>query len=227
MANIVEMEGVTKEYGNSTRALNDVRLSLRDGDWTTIMGPSGSGKTTLLNIIGCLDSPTGGKVSIAGVDIASLDQRELTKFRRENIGWIFQQYHLVSYLTALENVMLSQYYTGIVNEQRAHEMLEKVGMSHRLNHLPAQLSGGEQQRVCIARALVNEPSLILADEPTGNLDQKNGKIVLDMLEELRKEGHTIIVVTHNTGIAELGDRKIELLDGRIETDQANERKEAI
>ncbi|MBI5001733.1 MAG: ABC transporter ATP-binding protein [Euryarchaeota archaeon] len=224
MTQIVELEGVTKDYGNSTRALSDVRLSLRKGNWTTVMGPSGSGKTTMLNIIGCLDSPTGGKVNIAGVDIAGLDQRGLTKFRRENIGWIFQQYHLVPYLTALENVMLSQFYSGIVDEPLAVEMLTKVGIGHRLQHYPAQLSGGEQQRVCIARALVNEPSLILADEPTGNLDQNNGKIVLDLLERLREEGHTIIIVTHNTEIAGLGDRTIELVDGKISLDRINERK---
>ncbi len=224
MTNVVEMDGVTKEYGNGTRALSEVRLSLRQGDWTTIMGPSGSGKTTLLNIVGCLDSPTTGAVSVAGVDIAGLDQRGLTKFRRENVGWIFQQYHLVPYLTALENVMLAQLYSGTVDEQRAVEMLERVGMGHRLLHHPAQLSGGEQQRVCIARALVNEPALILADEPTGNLDQKTGKIVLDLLVRLRAEGHTIIVVTHNTGIAALGDRTVELMDGKIVLDLACERK---
>lgn len=182
------------------------------------MGPSGSGKTTLLNIIGCLDSASKGYAFINGTEITKLNQNQLTKFRRENIGLIFQQYHLVPYLTALENVMMAQYYHSIVEESEAVDALKRVGLSHRLNHIPAHLSGGEQQRVCIARALINEPEILLADEPTGNLDQKNGEIVLDLIRKLHKEGHTIVLVTHNPNIGKLGDRLIKLIDGKISKD---------
>ncbi len=178
-------------------------------------GASGSGKTTLLNIIGCLDSPTNGSVVINGKEINELTQVQLTRFRRENIGLIFQQYHLVPYLTALENVMLAQYYHGVVDEKKAKEVLQRVGLKHRLNHIPSHLSGGEQQRVCIARALINNPKILLADEPTGNLDQKNGEIVLSLIEKLHREGHTIIMVTHNPEIAKLGQRTVTLIDGKI------------
>jgi len=179
------------------------------------MGPSGSGKTTLLNIIGCLDSPSNGSVHINGTDITQLNQKQLTRFRRENIGLIFQQYHLIPYLTALENVMIAQYYHSIVDENEAIDVLKRVGLTHRLHHIPAHLSGGEQQRVCIARALVNEPRILLADEPTGNLDQKNGDIVLKLITELHREGHTIVLITHNQEIGKLGQKKIVLVDGKI------------
>jgi putative ABC transport system ATP-binding protein len=212
---IIRLEGVTKQYGKSTRALDNLTTSINRGDWTSIMGPSGSGKTTLLNIIGCLDSPTKGSVFIHGTEITKLNQNQLTRFRRENIGLIFQQYHLVPYLTALENVMMAQYYHSIVDESHAVEVLKRVGLGHKLHHIPAHLSGGEQQRVCIARALINEPDILLADEPTGNLDQKNGEIVLKLIKELHNEGHTIVLVTHNPDIGKLGNRLIRLIDGRI------------
>lgn len=215
---IIRSKGLTKVYNNKTRALNNVTLNLKKGDWTTIMGPSGSGKTTYLNIIGCLDSPTHGSIYINGTEISKLNQKELTRFRRENIGLIFQQYHLVPYLTALENVMMAQYYHSIVDEDEAIEVLKRVGLGHRLNHIPAHLSGGEQQRVCIARALINEPGILLADEPTGNLDQKNGQIVLDLVKKLRSDGNTIVLVTHNPDIAQLGNRVINLIDGRVNSD---------
>lgn len=191
---------------------------MNKGAWTSIMGPSGSGKTTLLNLIGCLDSPTKGIIRINGTEITKLNRNQLTKFRRENIGLIFQQYHLVPYLTALENVMMAQYYHSVVDESEAVDALKRVGMGHRLKHVPAHLSGGEQQRVCIARALINEPDILLADEPTGNLDQKNGDIVLKLIKELRREGHTIVLVTHNPSIGRLGDRLIKLIDGEISED---------
>jgi len=191
---------------------------MNKGAWTSIMGPSGSGKTTLLNLIGCLDSPTKGIIRINGTEITKLNRNQLTKFRRENIGLIFQQYHLVPYLTALENVMMAQYYHSVVDESEAVDALKRVGMGHRLKHVPAHLSGGEQQRVCIARALINEPDILLADEPTGNLDQKNGDIVLKLIKELRREGHTIVLVTHNPSIGRLGDRLIKLIDGKISED---------
>ena len=219
MANeIIRIRGLTKQYDKDTRPINNITGSMIKGAWTSIMGPSGSGKTTLLNLIGCLDSASKGSIHINGTEITKLNRNELTRFRRENIGLIFQQYHLVSYLTATENVMMAQYYYSIVDENEAIEALKRVGLGHRLHHIPAHLSGGEQQRVCIARALINEPSILLADEPTGNLDQKNGDIVLKLIQELHKEGHTIVLVTHNPNIGRLGDRLIKLIDGKISED---------
>ena len=215
---IIKLNSIKKYYDENTRVLENLNLIINKGAWTSIMGPSGSGKTTLLNIIGCLDSATDGSLSINGTEITNLNQTQLTRFRRENIGLIFQQYHLVPYLTALENVMLAQYYHGMVDEVKAVEALKRVGLSHRLDHVPSHLSGGEQQRVCIARALINEPKILLADEPTGNLDQKNGEIVLDLIRQLHAEGHTIILVTHNSDIAKLGQRIITVIDGKICSD---------
>jgi putative ABC transport system ATP-binding protein len=217
---IIRTKNLSKYYDAKTRALDKVNLSVNKGEWTSIMGPSGSGKTTLLNIIGCLDKPTSGSVVVNGTDITKLNQVELTQFRREHIGLIFQQYHLIPYLTALENVMIAMYYHSIVDEKEARTALEKVGLSHRLDHIPAHLSGGEQQRVCIARALINEPEILLADEPTGNLDQMNGRIVLNLIKELHDEGHTIVLITHNPDIGKLGDRIINLVDGKIVDDTA-------
>ena len=214
---IIRVSNVSKIYDNRTKALDNLSLSIMDGEWTSIMGPSGSGKTTLLNIIGCLDSATKGSVSINGAEITKLNQTQLTRFRRENIGLIFQQYHLIPYLNALENVMMAQYYHSIVDESDAVEALKRVGLSNRLDHIPAHLSGGEQQRVCIARALINEPNILLADEPTGNLDQKNGELVLDLIRELHHEGHTIILITHNPLIGKLGEKIVKLIDGKIST----------
>jgi len=215
---IIKLINLTKSYDKDTRPINNITVSMNKGAWTSIMGPSGSGKTTLLNLIGCLDSPTKGIIRINGTEITKLNRSQLTKFRRENIGLIFQQYHLVPYLTALENVMMAQYYHSVVDESEAVDALKRVGMGHRLKHVPAHLSGGEQQRVCIARALINEPDILLADEPTGNLDQKNGDIVLKLIKELRREGHTIVLVTHNPSIGRLGDRLIKLIDGEISED---------
>lgn len=212
---IIKINNISKIYENKTKALNNLSLSIKKGQWTSIMGPSGSGKTTLMNIIGCLDSPTNGKVFINNEEITKLNQIQLTRFRRENIGLIFQQYHLVPYLTSLENVMMAQYYHSLVDERDAINALNKVGLQNRLDHIPAHLSGGEQQRVCIARALVNEPEILLADEPTGNLDQKNGEVVLKLIRDLHIEGHTIILITHNPKIGKLGDKHIVLVDGKI------------
>lgn len=215
--NLIKINNVSKIYDNKTKALNDLSISIKKGSWTSIMGPSGSGKTTLLNIIGCLDSPSHGKVTIDNQEITSLNQKDLTRFRREHIGLIFQQYHLVPYLSAVENVMLAQYYHSIINEQDAIDALKKVGLGNRLHHIPAQLSGGEQQRVCIARALINDPRILLADEPTGNLDQENGDIVLDLIKKLHQEGHTIVLVTHNDTIGDLAEKKIVLIDGKVQS----------
>jgi len=229
---IIRLQGIKKYYDENTHVLENLNLIIKKGTWTSIIGPSGSGKTTLLNIIGCLDSATSGSVIIYGKDITKLTQGELTRFRRENIGLIFQQYHLIPYLTALENVMLAQYYHGVVDEKKSIDVLKRVGMDHRLNHIPAHLSGGEQQRVCIARALINEPTILLADEPTGNLDQKNGEIVLELIKQLQKEGHTIVMVTHNPDVAKLGQRTITVIDGKICADSScaieiNEKFEGI
>jgi len=212
---IVRARGLSKLYEPDTWALRDVTLEVEKGSWVTIMGPSGSGKTTLLNMISCLDSPSGGSLLINGTDVTKLDQKALACFRRENLGLVFQQYHMVPYLTALENVMLAQYYHSIVDEREAAEALERVGLGHRLTHTPSQLSGGEQQRVCIARALVNDQQILLADEPTGNLDVKNGEIVLDLIKDLHDDDHTIILITHNPEIPKMGEVLVELLDGRV------------
>jgi putative ABC transport system ATP-binding protein len=217
---IIKLRNIKKYYDENTHVLENLNLVINKGAWTSIMGPSGSGKTTLLNIIGCLDSATAGSVFINGTDVTTLNQAQLTRFRRENIGLIFQQYHLVPYLTALENIMMAQYYHGIIDELKAAEVLKRVGLGHRLDHIPSHLSGGEQQRVCIARALINDPKILLADEPTGNLDQKNGDIVLKLIKQLHEEGHTIILVTHNPNIAKLGQRIITVIDGKICADSA-------
>ena len=203
-----------KKYGN-TCALKRASFTVEKGEWATIMGPSGSGKTTLLNMIGCLDTPTNGSLNVNGTETAKLSQKERTRFRRENIGLVFQQFHMIPHLTALENVMIAQYFHSIEDEEEAKNALERVGMEHRLNHRPSQLSGGEQQRVCIARALINQPGIILADEPTGNLDKKNEDAVLEILKELHSEGKTIVVVTHNPEIGEMGDRIIQINHGEV------------
>ena len=188
--NILELKDISKIYGD-LKALDKINLNVEKGEWVSIMGPSGSGKTTMMNIIGCMDKPSIGEVLLEGIDISKLNQKELTEIRRDKIGLIFQQFHLVNYLTALENVMMAQYYHSMVDKEEALQALESVGLKDRYNHLPNQLSGGEQQRVCIARALINHPSLILADEPTGNLDEKNEMIVMDILERLHNNGSTI------------------------------------
>lgn len=218
----VVLKSVTKYYDAKTRALNDVSLCISEGEWLSIMGPSGSGKTTLLNLVCGLDRPTSGSITICGSDLANLNQRLLTRFRRENVGLIFQQYHLVPYLTALENVMIAQYFNSAVDEGAASKALEHVGLEHRLEHRPSQLSGGEQQRVCIARALINEPNIIVADEPTGNLDAANGATVMNILGKLHSEGHTLILVTHNMTLANQGERIVKLVDGRVVTDSHTE-----
>src|SRR5277367_2620628 len=214
MATLVQVENLRKEFGK-VRALDGVSFQVEEGEWIAIMGPSGSGKTTLINILGGLDTPSAGKAVVDGTDVARLDEAGLTRFRAEKIGFIFQQFHLVSYLTALENVMLAQYFHSTTNEKEAQQALERVGLGDRIEHLPTQLSGGEQQRVAVARALINHPKLILADEPTGNLDEANEKIVLDLLRELHAEGRTILMVTHAPSIGSLADRRIDFSHGRL------------
>ncbi len=212
---LIELENVAKVYSGSVRALDGVSFRVAAGEWVAIMGPSGSGKTTLLNLLGCLDQPTSGVVRIGGTDIGKLSRHELTRFRAETAGFIFQQYHLIPYLTALENVMMAQYFHSLTDEAEARRALEKVGLADRADHLPSQLSGGEQQRVSIARALINQPKIILADEPTGNLDAANEEIVLGLLDELHSEGHTILMVTHAEKVGRRAGRRIDLDHGRL------------
>ena len=210
----MQVENLRKDFGN-VRALDGVSFRVDAGEWIAIMGPSGSGKTTLINILGGLDTPTAGQAIVDGTDVARLDEAGLTRFRAEKIGFIFQQFHLVPYLTAVENVMLAQYFHSTTDEKEAQKALERVGLGDRIEHLPTQLSGGEQQRVAVARALINHPKLILADEPTGNLDEANEEIVLSLLRELHTEGHTILMVTHAATIGRLADRRIEFAHGHL------------
>jgi putative ABC transport system ATP-binding protein len=212
--NLLELQDISKTYGQ-LKALQNINLTVKQGEWLAIMGPSGSGKTTMMNIIGCMDKPSAGQVILDGVNISRENPRNLTAIRRDKIGLIFQQFHLVNYLTALENVMVAQYYHSMPDEKEAREALERVGLASRSGHLPSQLSGGEQQRVCIARALINYPMLILADEPTGNLDEANEQIVIDIFKQLHAEGSTIIVVTHDPEVAEDAERTVVLEHGRI------------
>ena len=214
---ILELKNISKIYG-SLKALADVNLSVNAGDWLSIMGPSGSGKTTMINIIGCMDTPSIGNVILDGVDISKESAASLTRIRRDKIGLIFQQFHLISYLTAVENVMVAQYYHSMPDEEEAMEALAKVGLKDRARHLPAQLSGGEQQRVCIARALINSPQILLGDEPTGNLDEENEGIVVDIFRRLHDEGVTIIIVTHDPEVGDVAQRKIILEHGRVADD---------
>jgi len=214
MAPVVQVEQLEKRFGE-VRALDRVSFQVEAGEWIAIMGPSGSGKTTLINILGGLDHPSAGRVVVDGLEIGDLGERELTRYRADKIGFVFQQFHLVPYLTALENVMLAQYFHSITDEKEAAEALRRVGLGDRLEHVPGELSGGEQQRVAIARALINQPKLILADEPTGNLDEANEAVVLRLLHELHEAGHTILVVTHSQAIGNLADRRVELEHGRL------------
>lgn len=211
---ILQLKDVSKIYGD-LKALDRINLSVKKGEWISIMGPSGSGKTTMMNIIGCMDRPSLGEVILDGKDISKLSPKELTVIRRDRIGLVFQQFHLIPYLTAVENVMLSQYYHSMPDEEEAMEALDAVGLKERAKHLPNQLSGGEQQRVCIARALINHPAVLLADEPTGNLDEKNEQMVLEIFKKLHEAGSTIIVVTHDQEVGDEAERIITLDHGRI------------
>jgi putative ABC transport system ATP-binding protein len=214
----IVVEGLTKDYPTAV-ALRGVDLEVPKGQWLCIMGPSGSGKSTLLNLLGGLDRPTSGRIVINGTDLNSLNEDQLARFRRENIGFVFQQSHLIAYLDATENVMLAQFFHSIVDRAEAEEALKKVGLGHRLHHRPSQLSGGEQQRVCIARALINSPQLLLADEPTGNLDRQNTHLVLELLKRLHEEEHfTIVLVTHDPYVAEWAERIVHMQDGRVVED---------
>jgi len=217
---MLQVRQVRKTYGHLI-ALDAISFRLAPGTELTIMGPSGSGKTTLVNLIAGLDSPDTGHILMNGLDITELSGEQLAGYRRENVGIIFQQFHLIEYLTALENVMLAQYFHSMPDARDARRALEQVGLGDRADHLPSQLSGGEQQRVAVARAITNDPELILADEPTGNLDARNEQIILDIFGEFKDQGKSIITVTHNAVVAETGDEVLRLDHGRIVEDSAH------
>ena len=211
---VIQTVHLYKRFGDIT-ALDDVNITVARGEFVAIMGSSGSGKTTLMNILTCLDTPSEGQVLLSGTDAAALDEEARRTFRARTIGLVFQQFHLLPYLTACENVMLAQYYHSVTDKAAALTALERVGLGHRSSHLPKQLSGGEQQRVCIARALINEPEILFADEPTGNLDAENERIVLNIFAELHAQGRTIVMVTHNPDLGQQTDRIIQLQHGKI------------
>ncbi len=218
---VIVAKNINKIYGygaSKVHALKKVNVDFKKGDYITIIGPSGSGKSTFMNIIGCLDKPTTGNLYIEDTDVSTLSENRLAKIRREKIGFIFQKYNLLPTLNAIENVALSMSFAGIdYNKriERAKMLLEKVDLSHRLSHKPSEMSGGEQQRVAIARALSNKPSIILADEPTGNVDSKSGRKIMDILEEINNQGETVIVVTHDPSVAKRGKWTIRIQDGVV------------
>ena len=219
---LLELDHISKIYGD-LHAVDDLSLTVPQGEWLAIVGSSGSGKTTLMNMIGCMDTPSKGSVSLEGRKLEDLNAAQLADVRKNLIGLVFQKFYLVPHLTAVENVMVAQYYHSVVDEKQALEALKKVGLKDRAHHLPSQLSGGEQQRVCVARALINNPKLILADEPTGNLDEKNEKIVLDLFRQLHDQGTTVIVVTHDALVASCAQREIMLNHGVLVGEKWNDK----
>ncbi|MBU8891794.1 MAG: ABC transporter ATP-binding protein [Bacteroidales bacterium] len=227
MSKIIEINKLIKNYqvGTETiRALRSVSLSINKNEYVAIMGPSGSGKSTLMNIIGCLDTPTGGDYVLNSTNVSQLDDDHLAEIRNKEIGFVFQTFNLLPRYTALENVSLPLIYAGTNKEERlakAGEVLTSVGLEDRITHKPNELSGGQRQRVAVARAMVNSPSIILADEPTGNLDSKTSMDILSLFDEIHRRGNTIIIVTHEEDIAKHAHRIIRLIDGMIESDEVN------
>lgn len=223
---MIELRAIKKSYhmGDVTvPVLNGIDLTIKAGEFVAIMGPSGSGKTTLLNLIGCLDSIDSGTYSLAGETVNQLGDADLARIRSKYIGFVFQLFNLIPRISARRNVELPMIYADVnksERQSRAESVLQRVGLSDRANHIPTQLSGGQQQRVAIARALVNQPKLIVADEPTGSLDSKNGKEIMQLFESLNEEGVTIVMVTHENDIAEYAHRQVHLLDGRICQDKS-------
>jgi len=222
--NLIEMNSICKSYRNigfETKVLKDVTLHIKEGDYVSIIGPSGSGKSTLMAIMGCLSQPTSGEYILDNEEVGKLNDRKLSRVRNEKIGFVFQAFHLLPGVTAMENVSLPLVYAKNPPrniKERARELLIKVGLKHRLHHTPGQLSGGEQQRVTIARSLINDPQIILADEPTGNLDSKNGVETMKTFDNLIKEGKTIILITHDQEVAQHADRIISIRDGQVASD---------
>ena len=233
MENVITLKDIVKNYYVGTvvvRALRSISMDINKNEYVAIMGPSGSGKSTLMNLIGCLDTPTSGQYILNGSDVSKLDDNFLAEIRNKEIGFIFQTFNLLPRYTALENVILPLVYAGISKgerQDRANYVLDSVGLSDRVTHKPNELSGGERQRVAIARAMVNKPSIILADEPTGNLDSKTSLDIMNLLDEIHDRGNTIIVVTHEEFIAKHARRVIRLMDGQIEADYLNETVEKI
>ncbi|MEM5878833.1 MAG: ABC transporter ATP-binding protein [Candidatus Aenigmatarchaeota archaeon] len=222
MNNVIKLENVEKVYNpskeNELKVLRGINLEIKEGEYASIVGPSGSGKSTLMHIMGCLDRPTSGRILIDGQDVSKLNDDQLAKIRREKIGFIFQQFYLIPVLNAIENVKIPMNlnnYSKNDKEEKAKKLLEMVDLGHRLYNFPNQLSGGEMQRVAIARALANDPKIILADEPTGNLDSKRGQEIINILEKLNKQGRTIIIVTHDLNVAKRAKRKIMIKDGVV------------
>jgi putative ABC transport system ATP-binding protein len=222
MANqVIVTENLTKTYGHGdiqVHALKDVSIAIEKGEYIAIVGPSGSGKSTFMNLLGCLDKPTAGKLYIDQTDVSTLLERQLARLRREKIGFIFQKYNLLPTLNSLENVALAMSFAGVKakeRQQRSEKLLQMVDMTHRMMHKPSELSGGEQQRVAIARALANTPSILLADEPTGNVDTKAGNKIMEILEEINGKGETVIVVTHDPSIAKRSHRILQITDGLV------------
>jgi putative ABC transport system ATP-binding protein len=225
---MIELIDITKAYqiGTETvKALDNVSLKIDTGEYIAIIGPSGSGKSTMMNVLGCLDKASSGSYLLNGEDVSKLSERQLAKVRNKNIGFVFQQFNLLTRMSALRNVELPADYGGVsrgTRNKRAMTAMEAVGLSHRLHHKPTELSGGQQQRVAIARALVNEPSILLADEPTGALDSKTGREILDLFEQLHRErGITVILVTHDPNVAKRAERVVSVRDGHIESDFSN------
>ena len=224
MKKLIDLQNINKSYRNGDQelqVLKDINLEVQEGEFWAIMGPSGSGKSTLMNIIGMLDRPSSGTYHLDGTEVAQLGEKQAAKIRNKQIGFVFQQFFLLSKLNALQNVELPLIYAGVAQAKRkklAEQYLEKVELETRMHHLPSELSGGQKQRVAIARALVNRPSIILADEPTGALDTKTGEQIMDLLTELNNEGKTIIMVTHEPEIAAYAKRQIVIRDGVISSD---------
>ena len=231
MTKLIELKGVNKAYKNGDqelRVLKDINLEVEEGEFVAIMGPSGSGKSTLMNVIGLLDRPTSGEYFLEGQEVGNLSEKKLARVRNEQIGFVFQQFFLLSKLNAFQNVELPLIYAGVHPAKRkeiAEQYLEKVELGSRMHHLPSELSGGQKQRVAIARALVNRPAIVLADEPTGALDTKTGEQIMDLLTKLNQEGKTIIMVTHEPEIAAFANRRIVIRDGVISSDSKLERRE--
>lgn len=221
---LLSLEGLTKVYRSDnveTTALNNINIEIKRGEFVAVMGPSGCGKSTLLNIIGMLDNPTSGSFWFNGEDVANYSESKLSGIRKQNIGFIFQSFNLIDELTVRENIELALLYhkvSAVDRKARAYEVMDRMEIAHRANHMPAQLSGGQQQRVAVARAVIAQPNLILADEPTGNLDSHNGQEVMEILTQLNKQGTTILMVTHSPAHAEYARRDISLFDGEVLTE---------